>query len=181
LNSKVSVINDNTERGAGGPSISQLFGLGVIERSARAGRFDVNPTIQGDPTRMAMGKADVTVAVGGVAIRPGDGQGAQAMAVTGEVNTLFQPAGALGQVTMSLSRYASEFSGSIGRVAAAAETRKASAESVAREADNRRQSVEGVNLDEELVNLTTYQQAFNASARMIQAASDLFDTLLGMV
>jgi len=55
------------------------------------------------------------------------------------------------------------------------------AEAVQTEAEARRQGVEGVNLDEELVNLTTYQQAFNASARMIQAASDLFDTLLNLV
>ena len=49
------------------------------------------------------------------------------------------------------------------------------------EADTRRQAVEGVNLDEELVNLTTYQQAYSASARLVQAAKDMYDTLLGMV
>jgi flagellar hook-associated protein 1 FlgK len=69
----------------------------------------------------------------------------------------------------------------VGRAAASAETRKASSEAVATEANNRRQAVEGVNLDEELVNLTTYQQAFSASARMIQAAGDMFDVLLGIV
>lgn len=181
LNATLSVNSDNTSRGAGGPSISQLFGLGVIERSARAGRFDVNSALQSDPTKMSMGKLDLTAAIGQIAVRPGDGQGARDIAVTGEVGTLFQAAGSLGQVTMTLSRYASEFSGGIGRAAAAAETRKASAESVAREATNRRQSVEGVNLDEELVNLTTYQQAFAASARMIQATSELFDVLVNMV
>jgi flagellar hook-associated protein 1 FlgK len=41
--------------------------------------------------------------------------------------------------------------------------------------------VESVNLDEELVRLQTYQQAFSASARMIQATKDLFDVLLNMV
>ena len=46
---------------------------------------------------------------------------------------------------------------------------------------NRRQAVEGVNLDEELVRMTTYQQAFNASARMIQAAKELFDVLTNIV
>ena len=40
---------------------------------------------------------------------------------------------------------------------------------------------ESVNLDEELVNLTTYQQAFNASARMIQATKDLFDVLTQLI
>ena len=29
--------------------------------------------------------------------------------------------------------------------------------------------------------MTTYQQAFNASARLIQAANDMYDTLLGMI
>lgn len=128
-----------------------------------------------------MGKLDVAAAVGQVAIRPGDGQGALSVSASGDVPVLFQAAGSLGQVTMTVSRYASEFGGSIGRGAEAAETRKASAEAVASEANNRRQSVEGVNLDEELVNLTTYQQAFNASARMIQAANELFDVLLNMV
>lgn len=181
LEAKLSIATDDTERGAGGPSISQFFGLGVLERSTRAGRFALNPTLQGDPTKIAVGKLDTTAAVGQVAIRPGDGQGALAIAGSGETSTLFQAAGSLGQVTMSLSRYASEFGGTVGRVAAAAQTRKESAEGVAREATNRRQSVEGVNLDEELVNLTTYQQAFSASARMIQAASDLFDVLVNMV
>jgi len=36
-------------------------------------------------------------------------------------------------------------------------------------------------VDEELVRLTTYQQAFNASARMIQAARELFDVLNNMI
>ncbi|OHB30233.1 MAG: flagellar hook-associated protein FlgK [Phenylobacterium sp. RIFCSPHIGHO2_01_FULL_69_31] len=181
LDAKVSVITDNTQRGAGGPSISQLFGLGVQERSTRAGRFSVSSIFSSDPTKMAMGKVDTSVAVGQVAVRPGDGQGALDLSAAGERSTLFQPAGSLGQVTMTVSRYAAEFGGAIGRGAAAAETRKASAEAVAAEANNRRQSVEGVNLDEELVNLTTYQQAFSASARMIQAAGDLYDVLLNMV
>ena len=41
-------------------------------------------------------------------------------------------------------------------------------------------TVEGVNLDQELIQLTTYQQAYNASARMIQAVKDMYDTLLNM-
>lgn len=178
---QLSIISDNTQRGIGGPSISQLFGLGVRERDTRAGRFNVDASLMSTPTKVAMGKVDVTAGLGQVAVRPGDGQGARGISVAGDTPVLFQAAGSLGQITMSVSRYASEFGGAIGRGAAAADTRKSSAEAVSREAGNRRQAVEGVNLDEELVNLTTYQQAFNASARMIQAASDLFDVLLGIV
>lgn len=181
LDAQLSVVTDNTHRGAGGPSISQIFGLGVQERSSRAGRFQLDTTLNSDPTKLAMGKVDVSAGLGQVAVRPGDGQGALALSLAGETPVLFQAAGSLGQVTMTLSRYASEFGGAIGRGAAAAETRKASAEAVSTEANNRRQSVEGVNLDEELINLTTYQQAYGASARMIQATSELFDVLLNMV
>jgi len=181
IDAKVSVVTDDTERGAGGPSISQLFGLGVQERSTRAGRFQVSPIFNSDPTKMSMGKLDASVAVGQVAVRPGDGQGALALSNAGDVSTLFQAAGSLGQVSMTVSRYAAEFGGAIGRGAAAAETRQSSSEAVASEASNRRQSVEGVNLDEELVNLTTYQQAFNASARMIQAVAELYDVLINII
>ena len=38
----------------------------------------------------------------------------------------------------------------------------------------------GVSLDDEAVNLVRYQQAFQASGRVMQVAADLFDTLLGI-
>ena len=41
--------------------------------------------------------------------------------------------------------------------------------------------MEGVNIDEELVNLTTYQQAYNANARLVQASQNMIDTLLNVI
>jgi flagellar hook-associated protein 1 FlgK len=181
LNANIAVVQDDTERGAGGPSISQLFGLGVVERSSRASRLQVDPAFVTNPTKLAFGQLDLSVAAGTPAIRPGDGRGALALSQAGDISTMFQAAGALGQVAMTVSHYGAEFAGAIGRDAAAATTRSQSAAAVQTEATARRQSVEGVNLDEELVRLTTYQQAFNASARMIQASKDLFDVLLGMI
>lgn len=180
-NAALSIVTDGTRRGVGGPSISQLFGIGVMERTSRADKFLVNPRLAADPTKLAFGKLDLSVAAGQPALRPGDGRGALALSASGDVSSIFQASGSLGDVTMTVSRYAAEFGGSIGRDAAGAQTRKESAKAVLDEATARRQAVEGVNLDEELVRLTTYQQAFNASARMIQAAKDLFDVLVQMV
>jgi len=42
------------------------------------------------------------------------------------------------------------------------------------------QSVSGVNLNEEYVTMMTYQEQYQASARIIDVASTLFDTLLGL-
>jgi flagellar hook-associated protein 1 FlgK len=41
-----------------------------------------------------------------------------------------------------------------------------------------RDSLSGVNLDEEAANLLRYQQAYQASAKMIEVGSRLFDVLL---
>ncbi|HQT53333.1 MAG TPA: flagellar basal body rod C-terminal domain-containing protein, partial [Phenylobacterium sp.] len=155
--------------------------LGGNERSSRAGRFSVDQALVSNPMKLALGKLDLSVTPPAASLRPGDGRGALALAGSGDIATAFSAAGELGAVTMTVSRYAAEFGGSIGRRAQAADTRKQSADSVATEATARRQSVEGVNLDEELVRLTTYQQAFNASARMVQAAKELFDVLTNMI
>ena len=47
-------------------------------------------------------------------------------------------------------------------------------------AEDARDSVSGVNLDEEAVNLIKYQQSYQAAAKMLQIASDLFDSILAI-
>jgi flagellar hook-associated protein 1 FlgK len=51
-------------------------------------------------------------------------------------------------------------------------------DSIASNLETSRTSVAGVNLDEEAANLLKYQQAYQASAKMIQIAQSIFDTLL---
>jgi flagellar hook-associated protein 1 FlgK len=53
-------------------------------------------------------------------------------------------------------------------------------ESVLKQAEDAQQSLSGVNLDEEAANLLRYQQAYQASGKMIEIASRLFDTLLSL-
>jgi len=43
-----------------------------------------------------------------------------------------------------------------------------------------RESVSGVSLDEELTNLLSFQRSFEASARLITVADELFQTVLAM-
>lgn len=178
----MSVVADTTERGVGGPSASQLFGIGPAERSTRGEKFFLNTAMDQDPKLLPFAKLDLSQAVGGLAaLAVGDGRGALALAKASDNTTSFSAAGDASAVTMSVSRYAADFGGSIGRKANTAESRKDAAVAVSSEVDSQRQSEEGVNLDEELINLTTYQQAFNASARLIQASKDMFDVLVGIM
>ena len=50
--------------------------------------------------------------------------------------------------------------------------------SIAVNAEKNRAGVSGVNLDEEAAKLLQYQQAYQASAKMIQISQSIFDTLL---
>jgi flagellar hook-associated protein 1 FlgK len=178
----LSVVNDNTSRGPGGPSVSELFGVGHAQRSSRATSFDVRTDIAASPTKLALATFDpAQAALGRPTLAIGDGRGAQRLAAAGEAITRFDAVGGTAAGAMSVSRYAAEFAGSIGRKTENAISRQEIALAVAAEADTRRSSAEGVNLDQELISMTTYQQAFSASARLVQAGKDLYDVLLQMV
>ena len=51
-------------------------------------------------------------------------------------------------------------------------------QSIAKNIEQDRSSVAGVNLDEEAAKLLQYQQAYQASAKMLQIAQGVFDALL---
>ena len=47
--------------------------------------------------------------------------------------------------------------------------------------NTRRESVAGVSIDEEFINMVKFQQAFNASARLIGVVDEMLDTLNSQV
>jgi flagellar hook-associated protein 1 len=53
-------------------------------------------------------------------------------------------------------------------------------ETLANQADNRRSSVNGVSIDEELTLLMRYQQAFQAASRLVKTADEMMQSLLAM-
>jgi flagellar hook-associated protein 1 len=180
--SDVDVIQDKTQRGDTGLSMSQLFGLGETIPAQRAQGLAVRSDILANPSLLAMAQADLAGAlVGAKVLAPGDGRGALALEAAGSTPRSFATAGSLtGQVT-SVNDYAARLAGHAGSVATALANAKSAAESVKNEVHDRRTSEEGVNLDEELVNMTTYQQSYSAAARLITAAKDMYDTILQMV
>ena len=44
--------------------------------------------------------------------------------------------------------------------------------------ENRRQSISGVSINEEMANLVRYQHAYNAAAKMIQTHAELLEVLV---
>jgi flagellar hook-associated protein 1 FlgK len=53
-------------------------------------------------------------------------------------------------------------------------------ELVSEQLDNQRQSMIGVNMDEEAVNIVRYQRAFDAASRIIQTQSEMLQTIINL-
>lgn len=83
--------------------------------------------------------------------------------------------------TQSLNDAYGSLVSSIGGQTRSLQMRSSASENVRTSAIERQQSIQGVNLDEEAVNLTRYQQAYQASAQVIATADTLFQTILGVV
>lgn len=66
----------------------------------------------------------------------------------------------------------------VGSLTDQVRTNSASSEAVLKQAQDNRDSLAGVNLDEEAANLIQFQQYYNASAQVIKVAQSLFDTLI---
>lgn len=69
----------------------------------------------------------------------------------------------------------------VGGKAKSAEVALGSAEAIYAQAYSRVQSESGVNLDEEAANLMRFQQSYQASARIMTTAAEIFDTLFSSV
>jgi len=179
--STLAVTSDTTQRGTNGPSMSQLFGLGVTQQASRATTFQIRSDIAANPMNMALAKLDLPATAGEPVVAVGDGSGATALSQVASASASFAAAGDMPAMTTSVTQYAANLGGELGQQASAADSASTAAQSVQTEATTRLQSVEGVNLDEELVNLTTFQQAYNASARLVQASKDMINTLLDIV
>ena len=73
------------------------------------------------------------------------------------------------------------YAGLLGQVASDSRQNQAdlkSATAVTQQAQSQRDSVSAVSLDEEAVNLMTYQQAYQANMKVISTANQLFDDML---
>ena len=180
-NLNLGVVSDTTSWNGTGPSFTQLFGIDPTTRADRTGNLTVNPAIVQQPGLLPNAQLNLTAAAGSVALSPGDTRGVDALGQAGTTTRTFQAAGLAPASTVTLSNYSAALSARIGEAASNASTSATNATAASTEAQSRRSGVEGVNLDQELISLTTYQQAYNASARLLTAAKDMYDTLLAMV
>jgi flagellar hook-associated protein 1 FlgK len=175
----LNVTGDTTSRGGTGTSFSQLFGLGLGQTLDIAQGFSLTATAANAlPTAQAALSA--ATPLGARVVSAGDNSGALALQNLSSQNLSFAAAGGLRASTTTAANYLSSMYQDVGTRQATADNNATSAQSKMTAVQAQMSSTDGVNLDEELSNMVTFQQAYNAGARLIQVVENLYDELLSV-
>ncbi|MBO6797361.1 flagellar hook-associated protein FlgK [Maricaulis sp.] len=179
----VTMISDDTQRAGSGKSMSELFGMTLYDKANRSEEFSVKAAIRADSSQLSLAQLDIDGAsvVGDIVLSTGDNRGGRLLQAAMDSPRSFNQAGSLASSTATLQDYSARIAGVVGSRAARAESMAESNVVLMDTAAQKRADVEGVNLDEELAAMTMYQQSYNASARMLQAAKEMADALMRVV
>jgi flagellar hook-associated protein 1 FlgK len=170
----LNVAAHTTSRFGTGRSLSTL--LVPSGRETGLAQAQVRPDILASARRLPLARLDASAAVGTRAVGSGDTRGANAF-----VDQL-RAAVDLGRGRVSgMESYASFVLGQAGLNAAGAKDRLDDMAARRTDALNRRDAFSGVNIDEELASLVTLQNSYSAAARVMATATQMYDTLIGMI
>jgi len=158
-----------------GDSSGLLAGLGINTYfdGHDASSISINNYIEADPERVNAGHVN-----GAGEVNEGDNVTALALAelATKEVTitTLH------GAVEEDLQSYFDGLISKVGGDASTVTTNAAYYSTLASDLSDQQESISGVNIDEELATLMRYQQSYEAAAKMITTAGELFDIVLAL-
>ncbi len=146
--------------------------------------IQVRSDIVSNPALLARGALVSTTApapkAGELAVALGDTSIIQLLADKFLEQLQFAATGGLPFTATTLASYASEILSTTAVSAANAEKTALFKQTLFEDLSFRNASISGVNIDEELRNMVLYENAYAATARVIQVVDDLFDILLGI-
>ena len=131
-----------------------------------SGWIEVNPALQRDPMSVAAGFGE-----NGRPANPGNGDAAMAVASIRNSDVM------VGQYRT----FDDYFAVSVGRIGLLGEQSQTSLETqnqIMKQLNEMRQSVSGVNIDEELSNMIKYQHGYAAAARFMTTVNTMLDTII---
>ncbi|MFQ5481653.1 MAG: flagellar basal body rod C-terminal domain-containing protein, partial [Nitrospinaceae bacterium] len=134
-------------------------------------RMSVGPAVSGNPLKIAAGLN-------------GTGDGANAARLAQLQNQLVSDGNTLvtaGSGAFTFGEFFTSLVGGIGVNARSAQSLQTTQEGLMLQLNNRRESISGVSIDEEMINLIKFQQAFAAAARLINIAEEMLDILANRI
>ncbi len=137
----------------------------VFFTGTSAADMALNATVAADPNRVAA----ATTAAGA------PGNGGNAVSIAG-----LQHALTMGGGTATFDDYYRALVTDVGSAVNAATTYHNHQSAVTASLDNYRESISGVSLEEEMVNLIKFQHAFDAAAKLVSAVDEMIDTVMNI-
>jgi len=154
-------ITDGT---GGGPAAGDQFTMSVTQDTSKF--MEVNPDVVQDSNKVAAAQASADL--------PGDNRVALDLIALQHGNVMHQ-----GKAT--IDEFYNGLVGSVGISSQSSENRMNHYQAMKEQLDYRRDTVSGVSLDEEMINLVKFQQAFSANGKLISAIDEMMKDLLNIV
>ncbi len=154
---------------SGTPAIGDKFKLSVSENAAR--NFAVSNEVYSNANKIAAGLKSST-------------DGANALKLVALQSRLafdsvtFDSAGS---GAFTFDEFYNSIVTTVGIQSFSSQATYTQQEGILLQLDSRRESISGVSIDEEMINMIKFQQAFNAAARLITVADELLDTVISQV
>lgn len=149
-------------------------GINTFFEGSSAGDIGVNDYVASDPSHLNAGEVgtDGTVSSG-------------SNNTAKSINDLLSKTVSIGEgdsaTEASLTEYLGAIVADVGAAASKAETQVTCDSAAAQIYADQQESVSGVNVDEELVNLTKAQQQYEAACQIISVTREMIDTILGIM
>jgi flagellar hook-associated protein 1 FlgK len=140
------------------------MGLNTFFTGSNSLDININSVVSGDPNLIAAATSDQT----------GDGTNATALAALQD-----QVVSSLGGV--SLNEYYTATVADLAVSSSAAASASEASSVIFDSLTAQRESISGVNLDEEAVNLISYQRAYQGAARYMTVVDEMLQTLLTLI
>jgi len=154
---------------SGTPAVGDKFKLSVSESAAR--NFSVSSGVLSNSDKISAGLNSST-------------DGANALELVALQSKLVFDSITLdssGSGTFTFDEFYSSIVSTVGIESFSSQATYSQQEAILLQLNTRRESISGVSIDEELINMIKFQQAYNAAARLIGVVDELLDTVISQV
>uniref|UniRef100_B8DS28 Flagellar hook-associated protein 1 n=1 Tax=Nitratidesulfovibrio vulgaris (strain DSM 19637 / Miyazaki F) TaxID=883 RepID=B8DS28_NITV9 len=170
----IAAADDMSFQFAGDTSgLLAALGINTFFSGSDAGTITVSDSVLNDSNRVNAGVVDAS----GEALS-GDSTCANDLAALADTKVTLNIGS--GSVSKTLSKQLAALASTVGTDVDTSARKHTYYSTLADNADDMQQSISGVNSDEELLNLTKYQQSYSIAAQLIQVANSMFDTILSL-
>jgi len=153
---------------SGTPAVGDSYKLSASESAAR--EFSVSSKVSSNGNKISAGLNSST-----------DGSNALALADLQSKLVFDSVTLKAGSGTFTFDEFYSSIVSTVGIQSFASRSTLSQQDGILLQLNTRRESISGVSIDEEMINMIKFQQAFNAAARLIGVADELLDTIINQV